>query len=67
MSCERKAVGKADIATCLDLAQRIEETSVEVYGQMRRAYAERFSEVLTRIVGEEAQHLRMVHGARSRI
>jgi rubrerythrin len=48
------------ILDCLNLARRIEVTSVEVYGHMRQTYTARFSEVLARILVEEEEHLRMV-------
>ena len=48
------------VVGCLNLAHRIEETSVAVYGHMRRTYTERFAAVLARIVAEEKKHLRMV-------
>ena len=55
------------VATCLDLARRIEETSVKVYGHMRLTYTERFSEVLGKIVAEEEKHLRMVNQTLARL
>jgi rubrerythrin len=48
---------------CLNLARRIEETSVAVYGHMYRTYTARFAPVLASIVDEEAKHLRMVQNA----
>lgn len=45
---------------CLNLSRLIEETSVAVYGHMRRTYTSWFSDVLAMIVAEEEEHLRMV-------
>ncbi len=52
---------------CLNLARRIEETSVAVYGHMRQTYTDRFAMVLARIVAEEEKHLRMVKDVLSKM
>jgi rubrerythrin len=55
------------VVDCLNLARRIEATAVGVYTDMRRAYAERFSDVLLRIVEEEQAHLKMVESVLARV
>ena len=61
-----RLLDEGGIAGCLDLARRIEETSVQVYGHMHGVYSERFSAVLERIVLEEQEHLRMVNDVLSK-
>ena len=59
-SASAAALDESGKIGCLNLALRVEATSVVVYGRMLRTYDERYAAVLARILSEEEKHLQMV-------
>jgi rubrerythrin len=46
-----------DLTVATEIAIRAEKESIRVYGEMKRVFINRFSSVLTRVIGEEQKHL----------
>jgi rubrerythrin len=57
----------ASVAECLALAENVEVTSVSVYAHMLKVFTSRFAAILSDVLAEEQQHLRMVRNVRDRL
>jgi rubrerythrin len=57
----------ATVSECLALAARVEATAIAVYAKMAEQHTAQFSLVLSEVVEEEREHLRMIRHVQERL